>query len=498
MICHKRSLPRAGCPPMRRRFVRSLPVALLVLLVGCQRPASQGASSQPSGGAEKPGHPILLVGVDGLEWSVVLPMVREGRLPNLAQLMSRGTFGKLETFRPTFSPVIWTSIATGVDAQRHGILGFVHKGERPDPSPRLYTSLDRTVKAFWNILTDDDRRVHVVGWWMTYPVEPINGIMVAQTNSTDSSEVRSGVEIWKGAPQQGLDQQVHPPDRQAELLSILPAVEQELPELTSRIFGDFTHPLGAVPRRLWDNCLWAFRADEIYRRISLKLLHEDASFDAFAVYLGGTDVAGHRFWRYLRPRCYARQPTAEELQNFGDVIPAYYAYIDGVIGELLQAAPPDCNTIVVTDHGMVPINRNGKFTVDLPTGRLNSGGHGKAPPGVFLAAGPDIRGPENTVPLGELTQTELPLIGSVFDITPTLLALLRVPVGRDMTGRVLTNVIEPAFLAENPIAWVDSHTPADWRERRARRATRPIESAERLRQLRELGYIDDSGDLDIP
>ena len=56
-------------------------------------------------GAEKPLSPrILLVGVDGLEWSVVLPLIEQGRMPELADLMERGSYGLLRTLRLTKSP----------------------------------------------------------------------------------------------------------------------------------------------------------------------------------------------------------------------------------------------------------------------------------------------------------------------------------------------------------------------------------------------------------
>ena len=46
---------------------------------------------------------------------------------------------------------------------------------------------------------------------------------------------------------------------------------------------------------------------------------------------------------------------------------------------------------------------------------------------------------------------------SVADVTPTVLALLGLPVARDMDGRVLEEILDPAFLAEHPIRWVESY-----------------------------------------
>ena len=47
---------------------------------------------------------------------------------------------------------------------------------------------------------------------------------------------------------------------------------------------------------------------------------------------------------------------------------------------------------------------------------------------------------------------------NIFDVTPTVLALLGIPVGADMPGRVLTESIEPAFLARHPVTEVPTHS----------------------------------------
>jgi hypothetical protein len=62
-----------------------------------------------------------MVGMDGLEWSVLRPLLQAGKCPNLASLMKRGSFGRLGTLSLTLSPVVWTTIATGKTPDRHRI-----------------------------------------------------------------------------------------------------------------------------------------------------------------------------------------------------------------------------------------------------------------------------------------------------------------------------------------------------------------------------------------
>ena len=193
-----------------------LVVSLLLVAVGCGREVGQRELDPP----------VALIGIDGLEWRVMLPMIREGRLPNMTRLMERGSFGRLRTMVPTLSPMIWTSVATGKGAPKHGINHFVSKG--PDSSVHLLTNRDRTTKAIWNIFSDFDRTVHCIGWWMTFPAEEVNGTMVAQTNTTGQIKTARGNAIWKGAVLPGLDGQVYPVADQARVMDLAEEVQKEL------------------------------------------------------------------------------------------------------------------------------------------------------------------------------------------------------------------------------------------------------------------------------
>ena len=39
------------------------------------------------------------------------------------------------------------------------------------------------------------------------------------------------------------------------------------------------------------------------------------------LYFGGTDVVGHRFWRYLQPERFEHPPSAREIEELSGVIP---------------------------------------------------------------------------------------------------------------------------------------------------------------------------------
>src|SRR5262249_36901627 len=68
--------------------------------------------------------PLLVVGLDGADWEVIRPLIREGRLPHLARLVGEGTSGTLLSEPPLLSPIIWTTLATGRPPTEHGITSF--------------------------------------------------------------------------------------------------------------------------------------------------------------------------------------------------------------------------------------------------------------------------------------------------------------------------------------------------------------------------------------
>jgi hypothetical protein len=160
-------------------------------------------------------------------------------------------------------------------------------------------------------------------------------------------------------------------------------------------------------------------------------------------------------------------------------------YLDSVIADLLGRAPSDTTTILVGDHGMLPIRTKSSFA-----DATLSGGHLKGPAAFFVAAGPSIRRAKNPPDLGKIKRRNLPLLGSILDIAPTVLALRGIAVGRDMQGDPMVDILDPKFLKDFPIRKVRSHTDRGWFESRDITVVENADPSERLEQLRTLGYLD--------
>jgi arylsulfatase A-like enzyme len=165
-------------------------------------------------------------------------------------------------------------------------------------------------------------------------------------------------------------------------------------------------------------------------------------------------------------------------------------FIDRRMGEILAELGGEPRVIVVSDHGMEVSDASKRFPPTARGAALISGNHLSGRAGVFVAAGPGIV--QRGRPPATATAEQLPSVGSVLDVLPTLLALLDLPQGLDMPGQPMKSVLEPSVLANGTAKPVTSHDTPEWRTERARLAERPppAEDAERMRQLRELGYIE--------
>lgn len=464
---------------MKRMFrvlrIFYLASAIWFVLAGC-------SGKTPSPSVTKPRSPMILFGVDGLDWHVMVPLLKAGRMPVMAGLMSRGSYGYLLSMDPTYSPVIWTSIATAKIPAKHGIENFYFKDERG--SYRYYTSGHRKTKAFWNILSDYGLDVHCVGWWITYPAEAVQGTMVSQTNTTAVMH-NPRQALWKGTLLKGVDGQVYPPEYQNHVMDLLDETDKSMDSLTEDIFGRFPNPPNAFGRLMWDQTIWAMRADAVYCKVARDILERGAPFDLLAVYVGGPDVTGHRFWRYAYPQEFEHPPAADQIENFGHVIDDYYVYIDRMLGELIAAAPENTSVMVVSDHGMEAVNTSEVFEVGDSPLLMNSGNHYDAQPGVFIAAGPGFRA-GTTPPIDELTADDMPTVGGVLGVMPTILARKGIPLGNDFDGRPIFNALEDEWL---DVETIRTHDNQEWMATRDARIRDAVAESERLDQLRSLGYI---------
>lgn len=285
-------------------FVTGLATALL--LAGCTPSAEQVDPSE-----QEPA-PLIVIGIDGADWSVIRELWDQGRLPHLRTLADRGVTSELRT-RYASSPVIWTTIATGRRPQEHGITDFVVATPEGDVP---VSSTVRRVPALWNMVSKVGRSVAVLGWWASWPAEPdIRGVVVSDRALLDTHG------------------RVAPED-------LLPRFE----ELSAKALAAAT-AFNSNPA--------ATARDQVMAHLAPLLAND--GHDLMLVYFRGVDISSHNYWKYYRPGSFEEGVVdAEGLAAFAHRIPEEYEAVDQAIGTLLAAADPEPNVLVISDHGFEP------------------------------------------------------------------------------------------------------------------------------------------------
>ena len=67
----------------------------------------------------------VVLGLDGVPYSLLRDLKSRGRIPNMASIFEQGSFNQMSVAIPEISSVSWSSFMTGTQAGEHGIYGFM-------------------------------------------------------------------------------------------------------------------------------------------------------------------------------------------------------------------------------------------------------------------------------------------------------------------------------------------------------------------------------------
>lgn len=402
---------------------------------------------------------VLLIGWDAADWKVISPLIDAGKMPHLARFVREGVMGNLATLYPVLSPMLWTSIATGKRAYKHGIHGFAE----PDPDGlgvRPITSLGRKCKAIWNILNQSGLRSNVVAWWPSNPVEPVRGVMV-------SNHFQQAVAAM-GKPWPLPQATIHPP-RLAEALAALRvhpaeiAAEQVLPFVprAAEVDQEKDKRLSSIAKIL---------AETAGVQAAATAIMQLEPWDFMAVYFDAIDHFCHGFMRYRAPKL--DWIDERDFEIYRGVVDTAYQFHDLMLGVLLSLAGEQTTVIIVSDHGFHPDHLRPRELPNEPAGPADE----HRPFGVFAMKGPGIR------------KDELVFGATLLDVTPTILTLLGLPVGRDMDGKPLLTAFEDPPAVTHVDSWDAVPGDAGMLPEGAR--VDPVGAQVAMEQLAELGYVE--------
>ncbi len=448
-------------PSRSHMFVQYLTAFLTVTLVL----AIGGCGSDSS--VEGPLGPILVIGIDGADWSVLEPLVEAGELPNLARLIAEGASGKLRSLEPRrMSPVIWTTIATGRSPEDHGIgEPLVGKDRQGQTTYSHYSSNMWRAPAFWDIFGRSGFDVGVIAWLVSWPPWEVNGFMVSQ-------HLQYLLDFHGVGEEKGVTWPLELGEGIAPFVRGKSAIAQV--ELSRFVNEESELSMDALHEHYDSALRTALSGDESSMGVAGFLFAKHVPALS-CVYVRGVDEVSHRFWIHeheeTRPPYDPAHPATELLEKqaeaLGGLVREYYRYTDEHVGRLLKLFPDETTVLVCSDHGF---RGPGIWGEQGPWMGVDQ--HGLE--GVLIMKGPGIE-------WGASIEN-----ATVYDIAPTLLTMAGLPVARDMPGHALTDAFTDEFSATHGVTLIETYGEV------VRDDTAPIESPvddEVRERLRSLGYI---------
>lgn len=262
---------------------------------------------------------VMVIGLDGATFDLMKPWIATGKLPNLAQFISNGSHGDLNSVMPPESPLAWPSFATGKNPGKHGVFGFYEHHPTKEYSLSPINASCNRAKTLYKMLAEAGKKVITLAVPFTFPPEKIeNGIVIpgefslpGETNNASGS---------------------YPPEMAQEICNYV--ADPRLGVDTSLIYSSpsaFIEDLHTT-------------TDNLVETADYLLQHKP--WDFFMLVFSGVDQIEHYFWRHY-------------LNNdaFSDAMFEYYQKVDQAVGKILSQINEDEITLfVMSDHGMQPFD----------------------------------------------------------------------------------------------------------------------------------------------
>lgn len=340
---------------------------------------------------------VAVFAIDGADWQLLSELADDGRIPNIQALARGGTTASLQTIQPTVSPLVWTTVATGLPPDRHGVIDFVDQQRK-----RAVDSSTRRAPAVWDVAEAFGRHAQVVNWWTAWP--PLPGTAV--TYGTPVEHTANAI-----SPAE-LTQKIAPLD--VPLSTVQFGHVSRFLNITGREYeqavsaGGPNHPVNVFRKMLaktWSD-----------HRIALSLYQQQEPL-LLMMHYEGTDAVNHLFAPYHPP--YREGISQENFRRYWPTVANYYSEVDRLIGEWMRVLSQDTTVIILSAHGF-RWDRNRPRT--QPIGRSALSDHRN--PGIFIAYGNHVvRSGGNRAM-------------SVYDVVPTILSILGLPKSTEMPGNL--------------------------------------------------------------
>ena len=259
----------------------------------------------------------LVIGLDGVPFSLLQNLRKQGRIPVMNSLFETGCFGQMSVSIPEISSVSWSSFMTGKQSGEHGIYGFIdlEPGTYHMRFPNFASIKSPTL---WEELARVHKKSVVVNMPATYPARDINGALISGFVAVDMNKSVQPVSLIPRLRKMGyrIDVDTTKGRRNHEFL-----------------FQDLNETLDGRERT----------ADFLWKEID---------WDLFIIVITGTDRLMHFLWDAY---------TDQTHNNHNDFL-NYFDKVDGLVGRLYDkflkinaSAAGNPNFYMLSDHGFTKI-----------------------------------------------------------------------------------------------------------------------------------------------
>lgn len=360
---------------------------------------------------------ITIIGMEGLSFDFIIPLISEEKLPNFSWLMEEGSWGKLENFTPNELAILNKSFNTGKLPYKHG-----------------------QVSSEKCLIMPLNREIYVIPRFILFKQLERTGLMKCLTYEAPK-KTKDIWEILKNNNTIYLKRDTNYSIQDTDQLS------PNAKSLLNRFFEDMD-----------------FESDEILMTAKSAFI-SDVQFlesteneakktnpDIVYILLRGINLVEKYFYKYSFPELF-EEVNQEEINKYGSVIERYYQFYDEVIGKFL-ASKKDNELLVVFSHHGIDYLPLWKRMVELALGNPRiSAYHEDAPKGVVFFYGKSISPGKNIEGM------------KIIDMAPTFLHYLGLPLGKDMDGIVNSSIFKSSFNIENPVLYISSYDEVEIKKR---------------------------------
>lgn len=259
---------------------------------------------------------LLILGIDGATFDLVLPWAEAGHLPNLTKLIQGGVHANLASTLPPVTSPAWPTFMTGCNPGKHGVFDFIQ------PSGANFSLVNATkIKqpTIWRQLSEAGFKVGVLNVPVTYPPQPINGFMISGILSPKGGDISYPADLISRY-QKALGEY-----RVAPKIQYKPGTE-----------ADYIEDIRGL---IHTHGRWALH------------LMQNEPWDVLMVHFIALDIMMHALWRFMdqtHPR--------HESSPYQHAIRDAYRLVDDYIGQMLALLPEDATVLVMSDHGFGPLH----------------------------------------------------------------------------------------------------------------------------------------------